>query len=335
MKYITATLVFLFIIVGAAIFTHKTVAAQGACKTDYVIYCGLSSTNQLVSDYLHGDGHFSAASIQNIYGAFNINASDISTMPKDAVNGVVTKSGEVLVNGKVVAKDAYTAGREYIPGSIKRDFNGTTYYTRTPSVSFLQNQLSAYVVMSNGKFQYAILVSCGNPIEAHPVVPPPAPAVKPAPTPTGKCLSLSATKTSSALAVKTKVYYEVSGGAALQSVHYSWGDSATTVTTNVTALHVYKNYGTYNIKAVLYFTPQGKVQPSTCTASITYQKPAPPPSKPAPQQLTPQKPQATPPSAPTKPLVNTGPGDVLGIFFGAVAAGYLAFRFYLRKKLAR
>lgn len=146
-----------------------------------VIWCGVATPAQLEYDYNHGDGHNSAVSIQNIYSYFGITAADISSMQTKAVAGSVTKSGDVLVNGKVVATNAITAGRQTIPGSTAVTYHGTTFYKRPPSVSFLANSLSAFVVMNNNRFSFAILSSCGNSIVATPIAPTPKP--KPAPTP--------------------------------------------------------------------------------------------------------------------------------------------------------
>jgi len=144
-----------------------------------VIWCGAATPAQLEHDYTHGDGHNSAVSIQNIYSYFGITAADISSMQTKAVAGSVTKSGDVLVNGKVVATNAITAGRQTIPGSTAVTYHGTTFYKRPPSVSFLANSLSAFVVMNNNRFSFAILSSCGNSIVATPLVPAPKPTPKP------------------------------------------------------------------------------------------------------------------------------------------------------------
>lgn len=145
-----------------------------------VIWCGAATPQQVVSDYTRGDGHNSAASIQNIYSFFGINSADISALPQTAVAGTVTKSGDVIVNGQTVATNALTGGREYIQGSTREDVNGTIFYVRPPSVSFLDNSLDAFVVMNNGKFAFAILSSCGNAVSATPV---PSPTPTPTPVP--------------------------------------------------------------------------------------------------------------------------------------------------------
>jgi len=162
--------------------------------TNAVIWCGADANgtakaSEITTRYNKGDGHNSAKSIQNIYGSnyFHISSSDIQNLSKNAKIGSVTKSGDVLLNGKVIAKNAVTAGRSNITGSTKRTSNGTVFYSRPPQVSFKDNSLSAYIVLVNGQFKYAILLSCGNPVIGTPITQPkptPTPTPKPKPTPT-------------------------------------------------------------------------------------------------------------------------------------------------------
>jgi outer membrane biosynthesis protein TonB len=62
------------------------------------------------------------------------------------------------------------------------------FYQRPPSVSFQMDALPAFVSMKDGRFQFAILASCGNAVMATPRVVaskprPAAPAVQPTPAP--------------------------------------------------------------------------------------------------------------------------------------------------------
>lgn len=157
-----------------------------------VVWCGADDNgtpkaSKITDAYNKGDGHNSAKSIQNIYGSstYNITSSDIQNLSKESQVGSVTKSGDVIVGGKVVATNASSAGRQDIPGSVKHSNNGTVYYTSPPRISFLNNSLKAYVVMKNGKFKFAILQACGNPVSGTPkVAPTPIPTSKPTPKPT-------------------------------------------------------------------------------------------------------------------------------------------------------
>ncbi len=157
------------------------------CDSNAVMYCGASSVDQLINKYNHGDARNRSGSIKNIFNHFGIQQSEVQSMNKASTHverGKVTKSGNVYDgSGKLVATNALTAGREYIPGSTKVNRNGTTFYTRHPRVSFLSNSLEAYVVKVDGRFSYAILAACGNPVTGHPTTPPKPQPPKPQPKP--------------------------------------------------------------------------------------------------------------------------------------------------------
>ena len=160
-------------------------AGSQNCDANAVIWCGATSVGSLQNSYWHGDGHNSAASIEHIYAWFGITGSEVNGMSATVVNGTVTKSGQVLVGNQVVATGAITGGRQNIAGSTKESWGGTTFFVRKPSVSFLDNSLSAFVVMKNGQFQFAVIKACGNAVKATAVVKPtPTPTPVPTPTPT-------------------------------------------------------------------------------------------------------------------------------------------------------
>jgi len=175
--------------------------ASGGCPgfdgdSNSVIWCGADSggtarPSRITTAYNKGDGHNSAKSIQNIYGSafFHISNSDIQHLSTIAKVGSVTKSGDVMLNGKVVATNAFTAGRTKLTSSCgsstRHQVGDTVFWTRKPCVSFNSNSIGAYIVMSNNKFKFAILISCGNPVIGTPKSSPtPTPTKKPTPTPT-------------------------------------------------------------------------------------------------------------------------------------------------------
>jgi len=164
--------------------------ASGDCNSNAVLYCGAGSVSALQNKYKNGvPSHNTAKSIHDIYNYFGISASDINSMSQYVVAGEVyidsANNGSVEVNGKVVATNVWTAGRQ--AGGTKIISDGTTFYRRHPAVSFESNPLSAYVVMKNGVFQFAVLSSCGNPVAGTPKKQPtPTPTKKPTPKPTRK-----------------------------------------------------------------------------------------------------------------------------------------------------
>ncbi len=137
-------------------------------NTNSIVNCGVHSTGAVISAYN------SSAYVRAVYAYFGISQADIANLPANNVAGRVTKDGNVFIDGqpRAVATDAITAGRHDIPGSTQVSFQGTTFFKRPPSVSFQQDSLPAFVSMNNGRFQFAIIASCGNPVRAAATVAP-------------------------------------------------------------------------------------------------------------------------------------------------------------------
>ncbi len=159
-----------------------SIGGPSDCDSNAVIMCGAHTTGSIVSKYRAN------MYAQKVYAAFGIGAGAINNLNNTNVAGYVTRSGQVYVNGRAnpVARGAVTAGRQNIAGSTAVNHNGAIFYRRPPSVSFQQSSLPAFVAMSNGRFMYAIIASCGNPVTATPTTTPtpPAPVTpKPAPQP--------------------------------------------------------------------------------------------------------------------------------------------------------
>lgn len=171
-------------VLGIGVSAAVAHAAGGVdCDANAVIYCGATSISSLQTKYNQSVSNatvkYSAASIHNIYSysKFGISSTDVADLSHEpagtkVVVGSVTKSGDVFVPGNSipVATGAISAGRQNIAGSTQVTNNGTTFYVRPTSVSFVSNSLSAFVVMKNGVFQFAIIESCGNPVHATPKV---------------------------------------------------------------------------------------------------------------------------------------------------------------------
>ena len=101
------------------------------------------------------------------------------------------------------------------------------------------------------------------------------------------------------------------GGATFKHAVINWGDSSTQLTTNtvVGQKHTYAADGTYVMKATAYFTVNGNevsAEGANCSKTVTYKS-------------------GTPVEPPTT-LVDTGAGDVFGIFAAVTLAGAVAHR---------
>ncbi|MGH7195418.1 MAG: PKD domain-containing protein [Candidatus Saccharimonadales bacterium] len=262
--------------------TNLTLNDVRNCNDNAIIYCGGMTPSEIHNKYYSNNSRY--ANIQATFSAFGISAGDINSLGSNAQAGLVNKNGDVSINGKVVATNAVTAGRQNMAGSTAKTVPASyasgnfTFYERKPSVSFQQNSLQAFVVMKNGQFQYAILASCGNPIIATPKqsTPPPAPVAYAA------CVSLTAEKTatpansyqfSAAASVKN---------ATINSYSFDFGDNTnqvvTSSATSTNASHTYAQPGSYSAKLTLNVTENGQakmVTSKSCAATINIAQPQP------------------------------------------------------------
>jgi LPXTG-motif cell wall-anchored protein len=163
-------------------------AASGSPDTsaNAMINGGCATRAACVAKLKHGDGVNTARSLQTLYAAHGITVAGISS--SETVQGTVTKSGQVIVlksgsnvtTDQVIATNAQSFGRSFISGSTKV----ASIYERPTSVAFVTDQLPALVHLHNGRFEWAIVESCGNIVVATPKITPAT--VKPAvqmPTP--------------------------------------------------------------------------------------------------------------------------------------------------------
>ncbi|MDB5185199.1 MAG: hypothetical protein JWN38_1007 [Candidatus Saccharibacteria bacterium] len=333
-----------------------------------VIDGGALSTSELVADYGAGKGSSSAQSIQDIYTYFGISATDISALGTTAVAGSVSKTGDVFVSGSAtpVATGALTAGRQNLAGSSQVTAGGTTFYTRTPSVSFKSDSLPAFVVMQNGVFKYAIIGSCGNPVKATPKMP-------------DFTIEKTVAKFGDSNFTKSvtaqsgdKVTYRVAVAStgAIASVnqvvrdelpaHATYVDGSLKLVNDGSAVDASKFFGsgitipsfatgtttTYEFSATVApgeadsdcrtetlvntahsASPILPDKTSTATVNKTC-KPTPPPTP------TPAPPAPTPTPQPAPSLPATGTGSVLGLFVLASVVGSFVYRRHLSRRLA-
>jgi hypothetical protein len=124
-------------------------------------------------------------------------------------------------------------------------------------------------------------------------------------------------------------------GATFSNAVINWGDNSTNITTaNVVGqTHQYAANGSYTISATAHFNVNGTDETAggvNCEKVVTFSSTTPPTVTP-PATVTPTP---TPTTTPTT-LVNTGAGSVIGIFAAASAAGAVAYRWILGRRLSR
>jgi uncharacterized repeat protein (TIGR01451 family) len=154
----------------------------------------------------------------------------------------------------------------------------------------------------------------------------PAPA-----TPAYACTALGITAEDNRTVKVSNFTTTATNGATFTNASIDWGDNstATTTSTPVGQTHQYAANGTYTITATANFSVKGQNQSATsesCAQKVTFSSTTPP-------TVTPPTTTTTTP-APTT-LVNTGAGNTIGLFAAVTAAGTVAYRYFLGRRLSR
>jgi uncharacterized repeat protein (TIGR01451 family) len=114
-----------------------------------------------------------------------------------------------------------------------------------------------------------------------------------------------------------KFNYTAKNGAEFKSVVIDFGDGSDSLTTDkaVGQTHTYAKDGKYTLTATAHFTANGKdvTDTGSCTQTVSFNTPT------------------VPPTTPPKQLVNTGAGDVIGLFGLVAVAGAVMHRAFSRR----
>jgi PKD domain len=136
-------------------------------------------------------------------------------------------------------------------------------------------------------------------------------------------------------------------GGTLTSADINWGDGTTVtgVTNLIGQTHQYQTDGPFTVSITAHFMVNGQDVVATgtaCQQQLSFAAPAAaPPAAPPPPATQSSAPPPTPvaatpaPQTPPTSLVNTGPGNVAGIFGITTIIGTLGYRQWLRRYLAR
>ena len=148
-------------------FLSPFISVQASGPRDFddnaVVFGGAYSKGELTTKINNGDGK--NGDLKTIFNTIGISNSAIEGA--QTLDGVVTKSGQVIVGSSVVASDVFSAGRHNLAGSVPDA--SLPIFWRHPSVSFVSSQIPAFVHLNvSGQFVWAIIKSCGNPVALTP-----------------------------------------------------------------------------------------------------------------------------------------------------------------------
>ena len=242
----------------------ETIDTSRDCDKYAVIKCGTKTLTELRTEYktLNVDSSNTSTAKQSdipaIFTALGISSSDLDGDASLFKTGVVYQNGTVVVGGKTVAKNA-VMGARYLGGT---SISGSTT-GKVVSVSQMGSAQEAIVKFDEmGRFDYAVMTPCGNPVKATNVVP----------TPVYKCDALTATIIDRTTR-KFTTTATATDGAQVKSYDYNFGDGATktvpSTSTSNSVEHQYSKAGTYTAKVTVTFTVGAATKTATCETKVT------------------------------------------------------------------
>lgn len=239
------------------------------CDRFAVVRCGMMSTSEMRVEYDTNNGSPAngtttrQSDIQRIFSAMGISRSELNGTFH---SGIVYQDGTVKVGGKTVATGAMMAAR----GLGGSPISGTN--ANKISVSHMGSAQTAFVKFdSNGRFKFAVMKPCGNPVTATPP--------KPQPQPAALCKNLAITKIE-----RTKFRFdaraETKNGAKVRSYQFvvSRGSQQiakkTITTSKLSASYTYtaQQPGTYTVR-VNVNTSVGQKSGANCVKQFTVAQP--------------------------------------------------------------
>jgi uncharacterized repeat protein (TIGR01451 family) len=232
---------------GVALGFGVHITFAGDCSANAILHCGTTSRTDFISKVkanTQGD-------LQTVYNAYGLSTSDYSRFASTARNGYVYKDGRVVVDGRTVATDSRSLGRQAKPYSVPKVIGGKTYHESRSQDVFLSDSIPVMVLFtSKGQVETVVINDCGNPITTDPN------------NPTYSCDHLSKEYVSRGV-YDFSTSTTTTNGAKVVKVVYDFGDGTATVTKTNPAekvRHAYKP-GAYKAKVTLYVSvPFGETQ---------------------------------------------------------------------------
>ncbi|MGH7158100.1 MAG: hypothetical protein ACREGD_03450 [Candidatus Saccharimonadales bacterium] len=131
--------------------------------------CGALTPQELADDVRANKSH--QKDLKAIYADARIGGlegeADYSRFASEAKAGILKRTGDLFVDGELVATNAWTMGRDNYSGRTPLTIGGKTYYMSHPNTSFAsgRQQLDVMVLFdNNGTVEIAIIEACGNPV---------------------------------------------------------------------------------------------------------------------------------------------------------------------------
>ena len=229
--------------------TGGTPASAYTCETNNIIPCGFNSISDFVNIYkANAKGDY-----PQIYAAFGLAPTDIGRLAKTAKMGMAYRDGTIRLDGKVVATNGISLGREKKSYSKTVTIGGKTYYQDRDQDAFLSD-IPALIMMNGDQFEFGALTACGNPLKGTPTGQPPE----------YSCNMLNPTQVNrTTYSFTTDV--TALHGATVTKLVYDFGDGQTQTVTSASqkVTHEYAKEGTFTTKVTVYVLVNGETKAVT------------------------------------------------------------------------
>ena len=229
----------------AGVVVVPKVSAAQDCDSNAVIYCGFSSASDFISTVRNNDSKNGHHDLQTIYAAYGLEPASYDKFVSSALPGTAYKDGTIKVSGVTVATGAQSIGRSSKSYSHPKTIAGAgTFYESRAQDVFKSDSIPVTVLFNDkGVMQFAVLQSCGNPIQGTNVVP------------NYSCNALHM----DAVAGKLNTYSfmtdaTANNNASFAKFVYDFGDGTSATVTNPTTpvVHTFSKAGTYTAKVTTY-----------------------------------------------------------------------------------
>jgi hypothetical protein len=155
------------------------------CTTNSIMKCGATTPTEFINHVKTN----SPGDLKAIYNYYGLPSSLYNNFITYAHSGQDMRDGRIVVNGKTIATNSYSLGRDRmgVPLSDKVIINGKTYWKGTPGQRFSAgiNSIPVWVFYKySGDIQFVVMKSCGNPVGGKSLWKPKPAPTPPPPTPT-------------------------------------------------------------------------------------------------------------------------------------------------------
>jgi PKD repeat protein len=250
--------------VGLGLATKQQSSAQD-CSNNSIMKCGYGSKSDFQAKYNSN----APGDLKTIYQYYGLASSDLTKFVSYARPGMAYQNGTIVVDGRVVATNVTSLGRDHFSYASPLNIGGHTYYSSADTQVLLSN-IPVYVLFNaQGVMQFAVMTECGNPATGTKVVP------------NYNCSELQMNPVSGQLNTynfSSKVTY--GNGATINHVVYDFGDGTSQTVTNPAQVipHTYTKEGTFTAKVTAYFNlpgaqVSGGVTNGSCAKAVTIHLP--------------------------------------------------------------